>query len=118
MHRDFFDDDDILQALPAESLEDVFKELARSFQVEMRWLVVNAKAMNVDHKPRDEFERKAAAALDNGEEEFEAIENGRYRRVGAIHLHNACLKCHVPHRTTLKAHTAGLVISLPIKAGE
>ena len=81
--------------------------------VELRWLAVEGKTMNVDHAPRDAFERKAAAALRAGAEEYEAVEEGRYRRAGAIVLHNACLKCHVPDRKTLEDRAAGLVIVMP-----
>ena len=114
MHRDFFDDDQ-LHSLPSQSLEDVFKELERSHRVEVHWLVVNGKVMNVDHKPRDEFERRAVAALDAGKEEIESVANGRYRRAGLIPLRNTCLKCHVPNRTSLEDRAASLVISMPVK---
>lgn len=93
-------------------MEEVFKELAETLGVEVHWLAVDGKTMNVDHKPRDAFERKAVAALKEGKEEYEAVEEGRYRRAGAIVLHNVCLKCHVPNRKTLENRAAGLVISM------
>jgi len=67
MHRDFFGDDDTL-TLPSQSLEDVFKELARSWNVEIRWLGVNA-TKDADHEPRDEFEKTAAKQLKEGKQE-------------------------------------------------
>ncbi|MEX2579449.1 MAG: DUF3365 domain-containing protein [Verrucomicrobiales bacterium] len=113
MHRDFFDDEET-RHIPSASLEDVFDEMARSWSVEMRWLGVNA-TKGVDHKPQDPFEEEAAAALKAGEPEYEAMEEGRYRFVGAIRLQNECLKCHVPNRTSLEDRVAGLAISMPLK---
>lgn len=111
MHRDFFDPDD-RDRIPSATLEDVFVVLARQFDVRLRWLGVNAKTMDVDHEPQDQFEKEAVAALASGQGEFEKIENGLYRFAGAIELHNQCLKCHVPMRTRLQNRTAGLVISM------
>jgi hypothetical protein len=114
MHRDFFDDDEA-GTLPSQSLDDVFKEMARSWAVEIRWLGVNA-TKGIDHEPKDRFEERAAAALAAGEIEFEQIEAGRYRYVGMIRLQNECLKCHVRNRTTNEDRVAGLAISFPMKS--
>ena len=111
VHRDFFDPDN-RDRIPSATLKDVFAVLAESHGVEVRWLGVQGKTMDVDHRPKDEFERKAVAALDSGEKEFEAVEGNRYRHAGTIHLHNRCLKCHVPQRTNLEDRVAGLVISM------
>ena len=113
MHRDYFEDEDS-GSLPSQSLDDVFKEMAKSWSVEIRWLGVNA-TKGINHKPKDRFEEKAAAALEAGEIEFEQIEAGRYRYVGMIRLQNECLKCHVPDRTTLEDRVAGLSISFPLR---
>ena len=43
--------------------EDVFKELERRWQVKMHWLAVNADAMNVDNKPRDDFGKETPCRL-------------------------------------------------------
>lgn len=115
MHRDFFGGDEDL-SLPSQSLKDVFKELERKFQVQVRWLGVNA-TKSTDHEAKDEFERQAAKALLKGAQEYAAIEGNLYRHVGAIKIQNECLKCHVPYRTTLEDRVAGLAISIPIKAG-
>jgi hypothetical protein len=88
--------------------------MAKSWSVEIRWLGVNA-TKGIDHKPKDRFEVKAAAALESGEKEFEQIEAGHYRYVGMIRLQNECLKCHVPDRTTLEDRVAGLSISFPLR---
>ncbi len=71
--------------------------------------------MNIEHNPRDEFEKKAVKALTSGKNEFEAVERGSYRYVGAITLSNECLKCHLPRRTSTDDRSAGLVISMPVK---
>lgn len=117
MHRDFFGDGDDgaggSLTLPSQSLEDVFKEMTRSWKVEVRWLGVNA-TKDVDHEPADEFERAAAKALKGGDEEYSAVEQDQFRFVGAITLHNQCLKCHVPNRTTLEERVAGLALSFPM----
>ena len=115
MHRDFFDPDD-KDRIPSSSLEDMFDGVKEAHGVELRWLGVNAKVMDIDHKARDEFEKKAVAALDGGEWEYESVEGERFRFAGAIRLHNACLKCHVPFRKSLETRKAGLVINIPIQA--
>ncbi len=116
MHRDFFGDDDTL-SLPSQSLEDVFKEMGRSWSIDIRWLGVNA-TKDDDHRPQDEFERTAAENLKAGKSEYEAMEKNRYRFVGAIKLQNECLKCHVPYRTSLEDRVAGLAISFDLNQEE
>jgi hypothetical protein len=115
VHRDFFDPDQRL-AIPSRSLEDVFKELARSWQVQIHWLAVSADAMNVDNNARDDFEKQAVRELAAGKPEFEAVAGGVYRFAGSIRLSSQCLKCHVPHRTSTEDRVAGLVISMPLRA--
>lgn len=114
MHRDFFDPDD-RDRIPSASLEDMFKVMEETWGVELHWLGVNAKTMDTDHKPRDDFERAAVTALAGGAEEFEAVEEGTLRHVSAVLLHNTCLKCHVPQRTTLQDRVAGLAIRMPLR---
>ena len=113
MHRDFFEENDP-GALPSQSLDDVFDEMARSWSVEIHWLGVNA-TKGIDHHPKDRFEEAAAAALESGKTEYEAIENGNFRFVGVIPMQNQCLKCHVRNRTSLEDRLAGLSISFPLK---
>ncbi len=119
VHRDFFDEDAV-HTLPSQSLEDVFLELERSFGVSIRWISVNAKPMNVDHEPRDNFEKRAAKALSTGKPEYESYEVGNekepglYRHAGKIRLASQCLKCHVPNRTSTEDRLAGLTISMKV----
>lgn len=112
VHRDFFDPNG-RDAIPSASLEEVFEDLEEEWDVRIRRLGVEGKTMSVDHKPKDDFERKAVEALQSGKLEYARVEEGRYRYAGPILLHNVCLKCHVPNRTTLENRTAGLAISMP-----
>ncbi len=114
MHRDFFRADE-RDVIPSASLEEVFEVLEDYHGVELRWLGVNARTMDSDHKPRDKFEEQAVQALAAGNPDFDTVEDGRFRFAGAIQLHNECLKCHVPHRTTLEDRMAGLLINIPLK---
>jgi len=114
VHRDFFDEENV-HAIPSGSLEDVFAELEKSFDIKVRWLNVNTDVVNVDHQPQDQFEKQAVKALARGKLHFEATENDRYRFAGPIRLASQCLKCHVKLRTTTEDRTAGLLISMPFK---
>ena len=102
--------------VPAFTMREVFDELADRSKVKLRWLAVDGQAMNVGHKPRDDFEKAAAEALAARKLEYEATADGVYRHAGAITLKNDCLKCHIPDRTSTEDRTAGLIIEMPIKA--
>ena len=116
MHRDYFGDgDDGALSLPSQSLEDVFKEMARSWSVEIRWLGGNA-TQDEEHDPADAFEKDAVKALIEGKAEYTKREGDKFRYVGAITLHNQCLKCHVPLRKSLENRVAGLAITMPLKS--
>jgi hypothetical protein len=113
MHRDFFREDEKMP-IPSQSLEDVFKEVERTQQVKLRWLAVNTDAMNVDHKPKSDFEKQAVKALASGEEFYESTQ-GDYQYAGKIRLSASCLGCHLPSRGSNKDRAAALVISIPAK---
>lgn len=70
--------------------------------------------MNIDHNPKDDFEKEAAKALASGKDEHELSADGLYRYAGPITLGAECLKCHLPSRTSNKSRTAGLLISIPV----
>lgn len=117
VHRDFFDEDES-RLIPSQSLEDVFIEMSKGFDVDMKWLVVETDVVNVDHQPEDDFEKAAVVALKDGQPRFEAVEGDRFRFAGPIRLASQCLKCHVQKRTSTDARKAGLLISMPINLSE
>lgn len=110
VHQEFYRENERLP-LPAASLRRVFRELQVRQQVELRWLAVNADAMNVDHRPRTPFETSAVTALAAGKGEFELVEGGIYRRAAPITLGSECLRCHAPTRTSNQDRLAALIIS-------
>jgi hypothetical protein len=115
MHDRYFHDDKA--TVPARALEDVFKELARDTKIEARWIGVNAKIMGINHEPKDDFEKAAAAAIGAGKGSYEAVENGKLRRAASIDLHAGCLSCHGTFGIEPKTpRFAGLVLTLPLKA--
>jgi hypothetical protein len=116
VHARYFREDEGL-VIPAASLKDVFAEIEARDGIKLRWLVVDGRAMNIDHDPKDEFEKQAARALAAGEAEHEAIADGSYRFAGPITLKAECLKCHLPSRSSNKSRTAGLLISIPVGEG-
>ena len=114
VHHAYFREDDGTP-IPAATLREVFREMSQRQKVELRWLAVNAQAMNVDHQPRDEFEKNAAKAIASGQDSYELAASGTYRRAGLITLGSECLKCHLPSRTSNKSRAAALVITMPIE---
>ncbi len=113
VHLQYFREDEGV-AIPAATLRGVFRELSRRQGVELRWLAVNAQAMNKDHEPANDFEKEAAAKLAAGAASHEQVDGGTYRRVGKIVLESECLKCHQPTRMDTRSRTAGLVIAMPV----
>jgi hypothetical protein len=73
--------------------------------------------MSVDHEPATDFEKRAAKEIAAGTEQLEVVEDGFYRRAGAIPLGDGCVGCHggffKPQSN--KPKFAGLVISVPIQ---
>lgn len=114
VHEEYYRPNERL-TLPSATLERVFQELAVRRHVKLHWLAVNAKAMNVDHEPQDDFERDAVQALGAGKEEFERVDDDVFRHAGVITLTSDCLKCHLPGRTSNKERAAALVISIPLR---
>lgn len=116
VHREYFREGG-RTPIPARVLEEVFYWVDEETHGETRWIAVNTEAMSIDHNPESEFEKQAAKVLSTGEEEFEQVEDGMYRRAGAITLFASCLKCHESALTQLrtKRRVAGLVINIPVK---
>ncbi len=113
MHRDFFDDENP-HTIPSASLEDVFKEMDKSFDVQIKWMTVDTDLVNVDHRPQTEFEQQAAKQLAIGKPFIDASGAERYQFAGAIRLGSQCLKCHVKLRTDNRDRTAAVLISMPV----
>jgi hypothetical protein len=115
MHHRYFRADRAV--LPARALEDVFDEIDKQSKIKTRWIAVNTPAMSVNHEPESEFEKKAAEVLASGKTEFDRVEEGYYRRAGAIPLGAGCVGCHTKlFSTPVKTpRFAGLVISIPVK---
>jgi hypothetical protein len=114
MHRRYFRND--RAAVPARALEDVFAEMEANTKVKANWISVNTAAMSINHEPKSEFERRAAAAIAAGKREFELVENGHYRRATPIPLGAGCVTCHVglAVNASKTPRFAGLVISVPL----
>lgn len=113
VHHEYYREDEGL-TIPAATMSRVFREVAERQKVQLRWLAVDGEAMNADHKPRDEFERQAAAAIAAGKQEFERIDKDVYRLAAPITLTSDCLKCHIPNRKSSEDRSAGLVVSIPL----
>jgi len=115
VHHEYYCEDEGL-TIPAATLKEVFAELAKRQKVELRWLAVDAQAMNVDHVAKDEFEKEAVQVLSSGKPSHEGIVENVFRFAGAITLTSDCLKCHLPNRTSNKDRTAGLIVEIPVRA--
>jgi hypothetical protein len=113
VHHEYYREDEGL-AIPAATLKEVFAELEREEQVQLRWLAVEGQAMNTDHRASGPFETEAVQALKAGREALERVEGKIYRRAAPITLTSHCLKCHVPDRKSTRDHTAGLIIAIPL----
>lgn len=114
MHHRYFHRE--RSVVPARAMEDVFSEIKRQSQVDARWISVNLKAMSIDHEPTSDFEKRAAKEIADGKSELEVIEDGYYRRAGAIPLSSGCVSCHAGlfKEATQTPRFAALVISVPI----
>jgi hypothetical protein len=114
MHHRYFHGDRAV--VPARAMEDVFTEIQRHSKIEARWISASMDPMSLDHKPESGFEKRAAQEIAAGKSDVEVIEDGYYRRAGAIPLSAGCVSCHGGFfRTPSKTPKfAGLVISVPI----
>mgnify|MGYP006928164311 FL=1 len=92
MHDRYFHADRAI--IPARAMEDVFSEMQRQTKVEARWIAVSFKPMSVTHEADSDFEKRAAKEIAAGKTEVETVEDGFYRRIGAIPLGTNCISCH------------------------
>ena len=115
IHRRYFHGE--RATIHARAMEEVVAEMKHRSKIEARWISVNTKAMCIDHDPKTEFEKRAAKELAEGKMAIEIVENGYYRRAGAISLNSGCLSCHegLIQSSSKKPRYAGLVISVPTK---
>jgi len=116
VHRSYFDEDE-REIIPARAMEQVFRQIDAETGGKTRWIAVNTPAMNIDHNPKEGFEKDAARELKKGKREFERVEDGTYLRAGAVSLFASCTQCHLSGlRPQQKVRSvAGLVISMPVK---
>jgi hypothetical protein len=114
MHRHYFRREGAV--LPARAMDDVFEEMTGRSGGHANWIAVNTKAMNIDHEPTTTFEKKAAAELAAGKEEYELVTQRVYRRATVIPLHSSCVGCHTKMFSDppKSPRFAGLVISIPL----
>ena len=114
MHHRYFHGERAI--VPARAMEDIFDRIKSRSQAEARWISVNMKPMSISHKPKTEFEKRAAEEISRGSDYAEIVEDGFYRRAGAIPLRGECVSCHGGffRETTRAAKFAGLVISIPV----
>ncbi|TWU07299.1 hypothetical protein CA54_57050 [Symmachiella macrocystis] len=103
-------------AVPARAMQDVFSTIQRKSRVEARWISVNMEPMSIDHEPKSDFEKRAAQAISAGKGHLDVVEEGFYRRAGAIPLDDGCIGCHAgfAKKPTDDPKFAGLVISVPL----
>ncbi|QDU27210.1 hypothetical protein ETAA8_22950 [Anatilimnocola aggregata] len=115
MHERYFHGDRAI--VPAHAMEDIFAEIKRQSKVEARWISVNMKPMSINHEPKTEFEKRAAKEIASGKAEVDIVEDGYYRRVGAIPLGDGCISCHggLFQQPSKSPKFAGLIISVPVK---
>ena len=116
IHRQYFHNRDDRTTIPARAMEDVFSRTARRERIQARWISVNTPPMNIDHKPQDGFEKQAVRAIVRGAQEYEAVEDGFYRRAVSISLMGGgCLRCHLQTGASGRIpRFAGLVVSIPV----
>lgn len=115
MHHRYFHGD--RATVPARAMQDIFSIIERQSEVEARWISVNMKAMSIDHEPETKFEKAAARAIAKGRKHIDVVEEGFYRRAGAIPLSAGCVGCHggLSSGSSTTPKFAGLVISVPIQ---
>ena len=111
MHRHYFVPGKE-KVIPSRAMEDVFYRMNKRWGIQARWLAVSAQAMNIDHKPRNAFEKAAVRALIREKPSHEEVKQGTYRRAGPIILFANCIRCHTSQR---RKPIAGLILSIPVK---
>lgn len=115
MHERYFHNDRAV--VPARAMEDIFEEMKHQTRVEAKWISASLEPMSLNHKPKTDFEKQAAAAISAGKAAVETVEGDYFRRATAIPLGAGCIACHQGffRDGSKKPKFAGLVISVPLK---
>lgn len=115
MHERYFHGDRAV--VPARAMEDIFEEMKHQTRVEAKWISASLEPMSLNHKPKTDFEKQAAAAISAGKAAVETVEGDYFRRATAIPLGAGCIACHQGffRDGSKKPKFAGLVISVPLK---
>jgi hypothetical protein len=79
MARSPFFDEEKRHDIPSSSLEDVFAELKKQWNVEVVWMAVNAKAMSIDHRPKGGFEQAGRPGALDGLSSLPRLDFGERR---------------------------------------
>ncbi len=114
MHDRYFHADRAI--VPARAMEDVFSEVERQTGSKANWISVNLRAMSINHEPTTDFEKRAAKEIAAGAADLEVIEDGFYRRAGAVPMSGGCVSCHggFANKPSKAEKFTGLVISIPV----
>ncbi len=115
LHRHYFRRGQAV--LPAKGLEEVFAEVADQSKVAGSWIAVNTKPMSINHAPKTDFEKRAAAAIAAGRERFEELDADVLRVARPVPLGEGCVSCHDGmFRSRSKSPlVAGLIVAVPLK---
>ena len=113
VHHQYYREDEGL-TIPAAAMKQVFAEIETRRRIKLRWLAVDAQAMNLDHVARDDFEKQAVLNLVAGKKHYEDVAAVTYRRAAPIRLGSECLKCHLPNRKSTANRMAALIIEIPL----
>lgn len=115
LHRHYFRRGQAV--LPAKGLEEVFAEVADQSKVAGSWIAVNTKPMSVNHAPKTDFEKRAAAAIAAGQERFEELDADVLRVARPVPLGEGCVSCHdgMFRSRTKSPLVAGLIVAVPLK---
>jgi len=115
VHRRYFNSNTDRLPVPSRVLEDVFFSVDQQHGTKSRWIAVNAPPMNLEHKPKDGFEMRAAKELAR-KTRYEEVVDGVYYSSRSITLFASCQKCHLSALSQQNPgrRVAGLVVSLPL----
>jgi hypothetical protein len=102
----------IVAAVPVRDLQEV---MTRKGWPASRFLGVTGPVMNPDHRPKDDFERKAVAAIRAGKDRYEEITPERLRVATVVPLEGGCFTCHWSEGK--RSNRAAISWNLPLTSG-